>query len=178
MKTIDLKKFNVGPSDKFLFDTNIWIYLYAPIAGTDAALQSKYAQLLKEIISRGATVFITSVIVSEYVNRSLRIAFNNWKRANGLFNADFKRDYRCTKEYESDLNAVKIEVKAILASNSVSQKPDNFHNINIDDIFNRMSENCDYNDAYIIKTCEQDNIILVSNDKDFQNLNSPVKLIM
>lgn len=178
MKTIDLKKFNIGPSDKFLFDTNIWIYLYAPIAGTDAALQVKYAQLLKEIISRGATVFITSVIVSEYVNRSLRIAFKNWKRANSLVNADFKRDYRCTQEYESDLEAVKIEVNAILASKCVSQKPDNFHNVNIDDIFNRMDCGCDYNDAYIIKTCEQDNIILVSNDKDFQNLNSPVKLIM
>lgn len=178
MKTIDLKKFNTSPSDKFLFDTNIWIYLYAPIAGANAALQAKYARLLKEIISRNATIFITSTIVSEYINRSLRIAFGNWKKANNLASADFKRDYRCTGEYKSDLNAVKIEIKEILANKCVSQKPDNFHNINIDDLFGRMDDGCDYNDAYIIKTCEQDNTILVSNDKDFQNLSSPVKLII
>ena len=175
MKTISIRNFDVGPNDKFMFDTNVWIFIYGPIAGVEQTKQEQYSALLQEILSRNAGIYVTSIIVSEYINVVLHIGFKQWKKANNYLNADFKHDYRPTEHYSSILQDAVAQVKEIL---SISQKrPDDFHRIDIDAMLKKLNNDYDYNDAYIVKCCEQDHLTLVSDDTDLSSVNSSITLL-
>ena len=177
MKTIKLSDYEVGPNDKFIFDTNIWLLLYGPIAGAETKKQKKYSSLFRKIADRKANIYITSLIVSEYINVVLRLGFKQWQKEdrNGRINSDFKKDYRATEHYQSTLNDAIDQITAILEC--TDRRPDDFHNIDINSMLKQLDQTYDYNDAYIVKCCERDNITLVSDDADLVSINSKIKLI-
>lgn len=176
MKVDKLKDHNVSPLNSYLFDTNVWIYIYGPMAGSEKKKQSLYAGLLRDIVDRKAGLFITSMVLSEYINRVLRIEFEQWKKRNNLYNADYKRDYRPTEDFQDTLDDVKAQVKDIL-SNITQKRPDDFNNIDIDGIVNSMSNFADFNDAYLVRCCERGNMCFVSDDKDINKIQSSIRLI-
>lgn len=177
MKTVRIKDYVVSPSGKYFFDTNVWLFINGPMAGSNQFKQKKYSSLLSDILSRGAGLYVTSMVVSEYINSVLRIGFRTWineDRANRI-NSDFKRDYRPTDHYADTLKDAVLQVNDILGF--ASKRPDDFHRLDMADLLQRLDMNCDYNDAYIVKCCEQDNLTLVSDDKDLQNVDSEIKLL-
>lgn len=176
MKVDKLKEHNVSPLNSYLFDTNVWLYIYGPLAGSEKRKQSQYASLLRDIVDRKAGLFITSMVLSEYINRVLRIEFEQWKKHNGLYNADYKRDYRTTEDFQDALADVKAQVKDILY-NVTQKRPDDFNNIDIDGIVNSMSNSADFNDVYLVRCCERGNMCFVSDDKDIVNIQSSIRLI-
>lgn len=177
MKTVNIRDYTVGPSDKFFFDTNVWLFINGPMAGTNEPKQKKYSSLLQQILSRKAGLYVTSMVVSEYVNRVMRMKFNFWRDADrsNRINAEYKRDYRSTSDYEEALKGAVLQVKEILSL--ASRRPDDFHRIDMDLLLQKLGRNCDYNDAYIIRCCEQDHLTLVSDDKDMQKVDSPITLL-
>lgn len=177
MKKIDINNHEVSPSNSYMFDTNIWLYIFGPIGGTNEKLQKKYSALYKDILSRKATLFITSLIVSEYINRVLRIGFAQWKLEDEMTrrNTDFKRDYRPTEHYKLTLEDAIGQMNLILAD--AQKMPDDFHVMNFTSISSKMSHNCDYNDAYILEFCEKVHCKLVSHDQDLLGIDSPLTLI-
>ena len=176
MKVDKLKEHNVSPLNSYLFDTNVWLYIYGPLAGSEKRKQSQYASLLRDIVDRKAGLFITSMVLSEYINRVLRIEFEQWKKHNGLYNADYKRDYRTTEDFQDALADVKAQVMDILY-NVTQKRPDDFNNIDIDGIVNSMSNSADFNDVYLVRCCERGNMCFVSDDKDIVNIQSSIRLI-
>lgn len=176
MKVDKLKDHNVSPLNSYLFDTNVWLYIYGPMAGSEKKKQSQYASLLRDIVDRKAGLFITSMVLSEYINRVLRIEFEQWKRRNNLYGADYKQDYRPTEDFQEALDDVKAQVKEIL-HNVTQKRPDDFNNIDIDGIINSMSNSADFNDVYLVRCCECGNMCFVSDDKDIANIQSTIRLI-
>lgn len=165
MATYKVKDHKVSPTASYIFDTNIWIFLFAPIAGSQQNKQKVYSQLLSEIRSRGATIWINSLIVSEYVNAVLRLAFKQWMRIKGLYNADFKHDFRPTADYKSALFDVKTQVANILSI--CERRPDDFNSINIGAIIDSMGATYDFGDAMIVDVCKRNREIrLVTDDSD------------
>ena len=176
MEVIKIDTYDVGPADCFFFDTNVWLYIFAPIGNNSKRLQQKYTALYKDILSRGAKLQVNSLVIAEYINVVLRMAFQQWKREDyNRINADFKRDYRPTQHYIEALSDARDQVNLILSNST--RFPDNFHNIDIDSITNRMSKYCDYKDSCLIQFCEQSGAKLVSHDQDFTHLDSRIKLI-
>lgn len=179
MATIkSVNSYCVRSSDEFFFDNNIWMYLFAQIAGTNIRLQTAYAKLLGEIQSARATIYINSIILSEYVNRSLRLSFNLW-RENGFNSSryslkpDFKRDFRHTEQYQYALADVQSEVNEIL---KIAQKrPDDFNAIDISELFD--STVADFNDSYIIEFCKLNKLKLVTNDFDIIGTAKDIEII-
>lgn len=176
MEVIKIDRYVVGPSDCFFFDTNVWLYIFAPIGNNSKKLQQKYTALYREILSRGARLQVTSLVIAEYINVVLRMSFKQWKREDiNRINADFKRDYRPTQHYSDALADARDQVSLILSSST--RFPDNFHNIDVNSVVNRMSQCCDYNDSCLIQFCEQSGAKLVSHDQDFASLDSRIKLV-
>lgn len=165
----------VAPASAYFFDTNVWLFIYGPIAGTNQRKQVVYSRLLKDIISHKATIFVSSLVLSEYINAVLHIGFKQWKRVSGNINANFKTDYRPTADYLDRLNEATLQVQEILKV--CSRRPDDFHIVNIDTILSSMNQNADYNDAYYIHDCEKIGLKLVSDDTDMQRVTSPITLI-
>lgn len=174
MKIIKVNQHNPNQSFGYLFDTNVWLYIYGPVAGSNAKKQQIYSNLLNSILERKAVIFITSLVLSEYINRVLRIGFQQWKN-NGNYNADYKRDYRRTDDYKDTLADAIAQVEDILKI--TQRRPDDFNAMDINAILAAMSQSSDYNDSYLVKCCENTNIKFVSDDRDIISINSPITVI-
>lgn len=171
MKIEHLSDHNVSQLNCYVFDTNIWLYIYGPMAGSQARKQRNYSNLLREILDRNAGLFITSLILSEYINRFLRICFDQWKSSNKLYNADYKSDYRPTPEFANSLSDVKAQVHDILSS-CTARMPDDFNIMDIDSLVDSISQQADYNDIYLVRRCERKGFWFVSDDTDIESIPS------
>lgn len=170
-----IKRVTVSPTDSYFFDTNVWMYIFAPLANAKKIKQSGYSAFLGEILSRKATIWINSLVVAEYVNAVLRLEFKQWMKQHQYHNADFKHDFRPTTEYQYALEAVKLQVADIM---KIAQKrPDDFHKIDIDKILVSMGSILDYGDSIFVETCAQNNMTLVTDDSDIAALDLPIKVI-
>lgn len=165
----------VAPRSAYFFDTNVWLLIYGPIASASRKKQDIYSKLLKDILSHDAIVYISSLVVSEYINAVLHIGFRQWKRITSNTNANFKIDYRKTQNYKDTLEEAIREIREIL--NVCHKRPDDFHIVDIDSILTSMNQDADYNDAYYINVCESINLKLVSDDADMQSVPSRITLI-
>ncbi len=164
MATYKIKDYEVGPSEEFFFDTNVWMLIFAPLAGSKQDRQRKYSSLFRDILLRGATIWINSQVVAEFINANLRLEFKQWKEQKQLPLADFKRDFRSTQEYTSALNYAKSLISDILEK--CQRYPDDFNTIDINAIISSMGTSCDYGDAIIIDLCKRRNYKLVTDDSD------------
>ena len=177
MKTIRIDDYTVAPTDGFIFDTNVWLFLFCPMASANIKKQKTYSSIFAEILNRGAGLYITSLIMAEYINRVLHIGFEHWKNEdrNNRINAKFKETYRNTEHYSLTLTNAKDQVNEILKC--AKRHPDNFHIINIDALLEKLDSKCDYNDAYIVYCCEKSGFKLVSDDSDMQAIDSGITLL-
>ena len=164
MALTKIKDYIVSPQECFFFDTNVWIFLYGLIANYEKKKQQSYSSLLSQIINRKSMIFISSLVLSEFINRNLQLEFKHWKNITGNVNADFKRDFRQTVEYSNAKKTTIDSVKEIIEV--TERRPDDFNAIDIDELLN-YSNDCDFNDAYIAMNCKKGKMILVTDDKDF-----------
>lgn len=177
MAVCRIKDHQVSPTSSYIFDTNVWIFIFAPLAGAKEYKQKVYSRLLADILSRKATIWITSIIISEYVNAVLRLAFKQWMHKNRLHNADFKHDFRPTADYKTALSDIKAQVSNILKI--CERRPDDFNSINIRAIIDSMNTtSCDFCDALITDVCYRNKgIYLVSDDSDIIKASLPFNVI-
>lgn len=165
MNITQIKDYSVKSGDVFFFDTNVWMCIFGPLAGTRKAKQKAYSNLLKAIQTARASIFVSSLILAEYVNACLQISFKMWKRLpENVMASDFKRDYRGTEDYKETLKDLKGQVRDIL--HLAEKTPDNFNAVDVLEFFNMID--IDFNDAYYIELCNKhsNKMILVTDDKD------------
>lgn len=163
-----IRDFKVKSGDCFFFDNNVWMFLFSPISGTNKAQQKAYSHLLRNIQTANATIFINSLVVSEYINRSLRLNYSLWKdrelkSGNGF--VDYKRDFRPTEDFDNAQRAAYDEMSDILFI--AHRKPDDFNALKLDEVM--KAKGMDFNDAYYANFCKLNRLILVTDDKDLQN---------
>src|SRR4030043_2389463 len=98
MKRIRVADYTPKSSDKFLFNNNIWMYLFCPIGNYNANMQDRCSSFFGKILDAGAKIYVTSLTLSEFSNKYFHIDFQIWKDGE---EKDFKQDYRKTKRYQS-----------------------------------------------------------------------------
>lgn len=163
-----IKNYSVKSGDVFFFDANIWMYIFGPYANSKKYKQQAYSNLLRDIQLSRASVFISSLVVSEYVNACLRISFNNWRKLPENVSArDFKLDYRGTDNYIETIQDLKSQVCDIFKI--ADKTPDSFNSVDVLSFFDM--QDIDFNDAYHIELCKghSNKMILVTDDKDILN---------
>ncbi|BCY28376.1 PIN domain-containing protein [Flavobacterium okayamense] len=159
----------------YFFDNNIWISLFAPLINTNSSQQAKSSSFLKQIYSYNSQIVTSSLILSEFSNRYLRFDFEQWKKQTGNYSANFKSDYKTTSQYKLALSEVKLLVKKIISLDLVERYPDSFNSVNFDNILDNFE--IDFNDAYYLEQCSNNNWILVTSDNDFDNTNSNIIIV-
>lgn len=178
-KVENVKSFIVHSDDEFFFDTNVWIFLFAPIANYKRAKQKAYANLLKDIQTVRATININSMVISEYINTCLRLNFKDWEYSTKFIpqypytRADFKRDYRGTEHCKNALETIKFYVEDILSF--TVKRPDDFNAIDISSLVENTAS--DFNDSYHVEFCKLHKFKLVSDDKDIVDTKTDIVVI-
>lgn len=176
MAMINVKDLKIGFSDQFFFDTNVWVLLFGTVADFESKDQKAYSKLLEELITRDKPIFISSIIISEFANVLLRRDYNQWKSADKSMNQDFKKHFVGTNEYKSSVNSISHSINKILKLPNIFRVSDGFHNLRMNNILESFKV-VDFNDSYINELCIENKYKVVTNDKDFQKLDSKIDII-
>ncbi|MBE9467216.1 MAG: PIN domain-containing protein [Bacteroidetes bacterium] len=172
MNKINITNYTPKNTDKFLFDNNIWMYLYCPIGSYNKYVVDKYSNFFGKILDAKATIYVSSLILSEFYNTYIRLDFNIWK---GNKKKDFKKDYRplpqCKTTSETITNS--IESRILGVSKKIN---DDFVDISINKLIEKIGL-LDFNDSYYVELAKKNNFKIVTNDKDFQNIKDDITIL-
>lgn len=139
-------------------DANVLIYLFWPTGQHN--FERSYASVFRELMRHGNLLFIDFMVVSEVVNRVVRIEH---QRLNPTLR--FK-EFRNSEIGQETLNDIYVIVRNdILKHFKVVGKAFNQQEIEsclfIDEL--------DFVDKGTVLLCQQNNLVLLTNDKDFRN---------
>lgn len=173
--------YKVSQSDLFFFDTNIWIFLFGPIAKVNYQKQNIYGTLLKDIQQANAKIKVSSLIISEFTNAYLRICFSQWKEQKIKENPEkykevkYKEHFRKTQEYNDAVEEAENNTSTIL--DLASKISDGFLSLDIKAILSDM-EDKDFNDSYYLKLCQINRLKLVTDDGDLLSTKENIEIII
>ena len=175
-KIHDISTHEITFNDVFLFDTNVWMFLFCPIGNYKAQKQKKYSSFFDKLVRNKGTIFINSLILSEFSNAYLRLDYNLWKDKpeNRTQQLDYKRDFTQTQQFKETVGDVKIALKNIL---KITERcNDDFSSINFDRVLTNFG-NTDFNDSYYLETAQKNKWKVVTDDADYFNVSSNIEII-
>lgn len=172
MSTIDINSYTPAKEQTFIMDTNILIKLFYPILSSPTT--AAYEKLYASILSKNATLLISSIQISEFINRCIRFQYDLWK-ADLSENADFKKDYRNTNDYREAMNAILDIVKSDIIANATCVS-DDFDQMNHGNLY-QYGFSYDFNDALVAELARLKHATLITDDKDFANCASNIDII-
>lgn len=159
----NIEKFEPKANEMYLFDANVWLYLYSPVTQYSYYIREIFSQFMYKCVEVGAKICVTSLIISEFYNTVMRIEYK-------AHNTDmYKRDFRNRQTLGYDLLGI---IKYCILSKA-EKINDDFDNFKCDD----FSAEYDFNDYYIMKLCKSKNIKVVTNDADFKVFSKEVDVI-
>lgn len=154
-KVINLKKYQPRSTDKFFFDANVWLYIFCPIGNYKQSLVAPYTSFFQSIRQTRATILTSSLILSEIINRWLRLEFPQGAKKN-----------RNTMKYTQTIQAIEYTINEKILKNS-QRIDDHFSKININEVLLKLKES-DFNDSYYSQLSLLENFKIVTNDHDFK----------
>ena len=163
-KLTDITKYTPKSSDLFFFDNNVWMYLFCTLASYNKSKQKHYSSFLQSITTSRSTIFISSMVLSEFTNRNLRMDFDLWKDDTGKHDADFKKDYVGTVRYKETVQEIQRSINNIMKF--CEKTSDNFNAIDLINVFTHLSH-IDFNDSYYLELAKFDKWKIVTDDSDF-----------
>ena len=155
-------------------DANVFIYLFGDTSNRD--VESQYASLFSHLNKQGNKFIIDFIVISEIVNRLFHFAYLNYLAS---YNKIEKKAFRNTSKGKESLKEIYIRTNdVILTKFTVIGKA-----FDQNDIVNFLIEDgLDFNDKAIVKICQENSFVLLTNDSDFKNssveiLTTNVKLL-
>ena len=169
----NISTYSIQPEDKFFFDTQIWMYMHCSIGNYNSQLVQEFSDFYQNVREVGATIYITSMLISEFINTYSRLEFNIIKNSAGL--SDFKRDFRKNPSYKPILDSINLLTERKVIKNSVKIN-DEFANFSESPFFQNPNT-YDFHDEYFCYLAEKLNFKIVTNDSDFQHSNYNLEII-
>jgi len=166
--------YKISETDKVFIDANILIYLFSPdfVSSKERHIE-QYSKILEILLQKNAQLYISSIVISEFINRVLRIDYEKNKDTY----PDYKRDYRKSEEYKETLKLVLKELKKILKiSCQINDEFSEFDILNWHQKDN--NQDLDFNDLHIAFIVKKNDFKLLSNDMDFENFGINTKWYM
>jgi predicted nucleic acid-binding protein len=163
-KKIDITRYYPSSSDIFFFDNNVWMYLFYPLGDYNKKRQKHYSSFLQNIQTSRSSIFINSMVLSEFANRYLRIDFDLWKQKTGNFSYEYKKHYVGTTRYTETVEEIKTQIKQIMRC--CERASDDFNAIDINRVFQHF-QYIDFNDSYYLELAIRSKWKIVTDDEDF-----------
>lgn len=163
-KAMNMNEYIPQKEDILLFDTNILIDLFYPINIEKDT--TAITHLYKKILKAESRIIMSSIQLSEFINRCIRFQFDLYKKDNEECK-DFKRDYRGCDDYKSCMDAI-IYIIDNQWKDIVEYVDDKLSELNLQKIF-KNNIAYDFNDAIIAQIANKYDAIFVTNDGDFMN---------
>lgn len=163
IKTTHAKRHKYSPEDHLFFDTNIWLHVFGPQGSSHSQRAKSYSQVFKRALKAKSNIYIDVLVISEYLNRSLRLHFNQAGQPGENF-----KNYRGTPEYAAAAQEVTRGAKSFLKYCTLVES--DFPQCGLMQIMDEFAYSAtDFNDEILIKLCHRHQFTLITDDGDFLN---------
>lgn len=170
---ISLDSFHPKSTDKILLDTNILIDLFYPLDFESTS--NKYESLFNSLITQKSCLIVSSIQISEFINRCIRIQYKLYQTAMNNLSLEFKKGYRSTEDYREKMHAILDIIKTDIMTH-FKFIDDGFSQMNSKNIF-LYGFSYDFNDSLLVEIVRTQNAILVTNDADFANYKADFQIV-
>lgn len=167
------KLYTFKSTDKVLIDANILIFIFCPLSTYSNKIDN-YSDILEALRDSNSKLFLCSTVVSEFINRWLRMDFDKNIQDNKK-TKNFKRDYRGTSRYKTVLNQILKQIEKLYKNYNITQINDNFENFDIQNSY--LEKENDFNDLLICHISNKYDLQILTDDKDFEKLNVKVVVV-
>lgn len=155
-----------------VFDTNILIKQFYPVFFSQ---NSDIDDVFKKIRKENCRILLSSIQVSEFINRYIRIQFELYKKAQGDNSLDFKRGYRYTPDYKLQMDTILdivttdiIPICTCIDDQFEQMKPENLY---------IKGFSYDFNDALLVEIARLNEATIITNDHDILNYSYSGKIV-
>lgn len=160
-KAYDAQVYSFQANESIIVDANIWLYLQPPATQPTPQWAIAYTAVFSKLIKSKAHILIDSHILSEYINRYLRIEYNGGYKYSYK---DFKV-FRCSADGRKIAQQVVSEIQNIL--NFARPIDTLLSKFNMLEIMNEIQKGAiDFNDGIIVENCQMHGSKLLTNDGD------------
>ena len=160
MNRINIDTYIPKNTDKFFFDNNIWMYLYCPIGNYNQNAVTKYSDFFAKVLSVGSTIYVSSIILSEFYNTYNRLDFNIWKTPE---TKNYKKDYRPTQQFKDTSQNIVMTIETRILG-IAKRVDDGFVDIDIEQISTKCGK-LDFNDSYYVELAKRNGFKIPTNVK-------------
>lgn len=155
----NLQQISLLAGRKVLFDANVLIYLFWPTGRS--YWESQYATAYNRLRLQGNKLFVDFLIVSEVINRIMRIEYT---KANLISSISYK-DYRNSRAGKEALKDIYVIIENNVLKNfevigKAFNKQEMLRLLTVDEL--------DFVDKATVTLCEENSLVLLTNDKDFK----------
>jgi len=163
-KAYDLSSYTFSSDEQILVDTNVWLYLFPAPCDIQHKFVQQYSSAFAKLVSAKALPVLDPMVLSEYLNRYIRIEWRgNYKSLYPEYK-DF-RNSRCFQAAALDAEAFAKKILSFCQVHSISASE-----LNLVQALREFSVgDIDFNDAILIDICKKENLRLMTNDGDFQH---------
>jgi len=152
---------------KIFIDANVWLYIHCSIGNFHRETVSVYSNVYRYVLRENMEVYTDIIIISELINRYLRIALTNYQTKSDQENIGFK-EYRMTEDgMISTREVYSILQNKILPFTIIINF--SYDNESIKKLFDDRSSDIDFNDSHIVKLCAENGFYLMTHDGDFKD---------
>ena len=160
----DLRRCLPKSYSRVFLDANVLLYVHAPFPTPDDLRTKTYSAIFSNLVKSGSEVFVNTHVISEYVNRYLRIV-HRAQDQEGREYTGFK-DFRECSEFEDVAQSVADEVYHILQAVNISNVA--FDGVQIQNILDDLGPSRkDFVDSIIAADCHALGATLLTHDRDF-----------
>lgn len=149
--------------EKILVDANVWLFLLPPTAQPLPWYGRNYSEAMKKLLAAGARPVVEVLVLSEYINRSLRLEYEAvWKSTYPKF-----KDFRRSDGFARAVNPVIKDVRQILGMSDIEDTE--LTHADLPGILEETERGAlDFNDGAIVETCRRHGFKLLTHDGDMQ----------
>lgn len=160
-KAHDAASYAFQSGEQILLDANVLLYLQPPISQTPPGYARQYTSALKSLLAAGAHPVIEALVLSEYLNRYLRLEFDvSWKPKYQKF-----KDFRCSSDFPSVAKDAVADARYILKRVTLGDTP--LTRVDLGSILSETEAgSMDLNDGVLLETCRLFGWKLLTNDSD------------
>jgi predicted nucleic acid-binding protein len=154
-------------TDRLLFDTNVWLFLYSPQYGPNDNRVRIYSGAAKSALAAQSTIFIDVLVLSEFINTWARFTYN--KLPASTKPKDFKT-YRNSSAFKPVAKSIADACRRILGY--ATRIDSEFASLNLDNaLANYEAGRADFNDYVLAELCTKNELTLVTDDADLKGRN-------
>jgi len=166
-QTHQVTQYPYSQNDRLFLDANIWLLLYGPQYNPGDPRVIAYSAAIKSILAAKCQVFIDVLILSEFINRWTRFAYNVLPE---MAHPTTFKDFRKSQAFVRVAQETAVACRKVMAGCVPLES--GFETLDAAKLVSDYeTAQFDFNDQVLASLCETRQLKLVTDDADFSDQN-------